>query len=65
MHILKIELNVVPLCLDLAELHERVAYGCVAMGVILHGVADYIGHLVEVAVVDGLHGMQYSPLHGL
>ncbi len=32
---------------------------------VLHGVAHDVGHLVEAAVVEGLHGVQYAALHGL
>ena len=32
---------------------------------ILHGCADDIRHFVEALVVDGLHRMEYSALHGL
>ncbi len=49
----------------LAELHKRVLYRRVTMRVVLHGGADNVGDLVEAAVVDGLHGMQYAALHRL
>lgn len=34
------------------------------MRMILHGVAHDVGDFVESAVVEGLHGVQYSALHG-
>ena len=32
---------------------------------VLHGLPDDVGHLVVAAVVDGLHGVENTPLHGL
>ena len=49
--------------LFLTELHQRVLDRCVAVRVILHGVAHDVGHLVVAAVVDGLHRVQYASLH--
>ena len=49
----------------LAELHEGVADGGVAMGVKLHRVAHDIGHLVVASVVHALHRVEDAPLHGL
>ena len=58
----------VALCVNeqvlLSQLHQRVAYGGVAVGVELHGVAHNVGHLVVSAVVHAFHGVQYAPLHG-
>lgn len=34
------------------------------MGMVLHGVADDVGHFVVASVVEGLHGVQDSALHG-
>ena len=48
----------------LPELHERVAYRGVAMGMELHGAAHYVGHLVVSAVVQLLHRVEYAALHG-
>ena len=39
--------------------------GLVAVGVVLHAVADDVRHLVEPAVVHDLHGLHEAPLHGL
>lgn len=41
----------------LAELHEGVADGGVAVRVVLHGIADDVGHLVVASVVESLHGV--------
>ena len=41
----------------LAELHEGVADGGVAVRMVLHGVADDVGHLVVASVVESLHGV--------
>ena len=49
----------------LAELHEGVVDGRVAVGMVLHGVAHDVGNLVEAAVVEGLHGVEDAALHGL
>ena len=35
------------------------------MRVILHGITDDIGHLIETAVIEGLHRVKYAALHGL
>ena len=35
------------------------------MGVVLHGLPDDVGDLVVTAVVDALHGVEDTPLHGL
>ena len=48
----------------LPQLHERILDGGVAVGVVLHGLADDVGHLVEAAVVDRLHGVEDASLHG-
>ena len=32
------------------------------MGMVLHGLADDVGHLGETAVVDPVHGMEHPPL---
>ena len=48
----------------LAELHEGVADGSVAVGVELHGVTHDVGHLVISAVVHAAHGVQDAALHG-
>ena len=51
--------------LFLPQLHESVLDGSVAVGMVLHGLPDDVGHLVVAAVVDGLHGVENTPLHGL
>ena len=35
------------------------------MGVVLHGVANDVGHFGEAPVVGLLHGMEYAALDGL
>ena len=59
----------VPLSLDdeflLPHVDERVTDGLVAVGVILHRVADDVGHFVETTVVFFLQRMEDAPLHGL
>ena len=45
--------------------HEGVADGGVAVGVQLHGLADDVGHLVELAVVHLVQGVEDAPLHRL
>ena len=35
------------------------------MWVIGHGLTHDVGHLVISAIIDDVHGMQYSALHGL
>ena len=37
----------------------------VAVGMVLHGLAHHVGHLVEFAVVHGDKGMEYAPLNRL
>ena len=49
----------------LAQLHQRVAYRHVAVGVQLHRLAHHVGHLIISAVVHALHGVQYASLHRL
>ncbi len=49
----------------LPELHQRVLDRGVAVGMVLHGLAHDVGHLVVAAVVDRLHGVEDAPLHGL
>src|SRR5690606_689286 len=44
----------------LPQVDDGIAYRCVSMRVILHGLAYYIGYLVEAAVVHLLHGMEYT-----
>ena len=47
----------------MSELHKGVADRSIAMRVILHGVTHDVGHFVEAAVVESLHGMQNATLH--
>ena len=49
----------------LAKLHKRVVDGRIAVRVILHCSTDYIGYLVEAAVIKRLHCMQDTALHRL
>ena len=49
----------------LAQGHEGAEYGLVAVGVELHGLSHYVGHLGVGAVVYAEHGMQDAALHGL
>ncbi len=49
----------------LSQLHQRIADRGIAVGVILHGLTDNVGHLVHLAVVHALHGVQYTTLNGL
>ena len=46
-------------------MHQRIAYGCIAVGVELHGVPHNVGHLVVASVVQPLHTMEYASLYGL
>ena len=41
----------------LAQLHEGIADGGIAVGVKLHGMAHDVGHLIIAAIVQALHGM--------
>ncbi len=47
----------------LAELYEGVADGGVAVGVVLHRLADDVRHLVVASVVDFAHGMQNASVY--
>ena len=49
----------------LPHVDEGVTDGLVAVGVILHRVADDVGHFIEAAVVLFLQRMEDAPLHGL
>ena len=51
--------------LFLAQLHQGIANGGIAMGVILHGVPNDVGHLVIATVVKAFHGVENTPLHRL
>ena len=51
--------------LPLANLHHGVADARIPVGVILHRVADGIGHLVETAIVHLLQGVQDAALDRL
>ena len=48
----------------LPKLHERATDGGIAVRMVLHGVPDNVGHLVVPAILEGLHGVEYAPLHG-
>ncbi len=49
----------------LTQLNQRILDRCVAMRMILHGVAHDVGHLVKASVVEGLHRVENAPLHRL
>ena len=49
----------------LAELDKGSEDGSVSVRMVLHGLADYIGHLCVASVVHPVHGVQHAPLHGL
>ena len=49
----------------LAQAHERILDGGVAVRMVLHGVAHDAGHLVVAAVVGLLHGVEDAALHRL
>ena len=49
----------------LSHLHESCADGLVAVRVVLHGVTHDISHLVEAAVLQLVHRVQDTALHGL
>ncbi len=49
----------------LPQLHQCILYRGIAMRVILHGVAYYIGNLVETPVIKRFHRMKYAALHRL
>ena len=48
----------------LPQLHQCVLDRRIAMRVVLHGLSHDVGHLVVASVVDDLHGVQDTPLHG-
>ena len=48
----------------LAHLHQGRPDGLVAVRVVLHGVAHDVCHLVETAILQLVHGVQDSALHG-
>ena len=47
------------------QFDQRSVDGGIAVWVVLHGLAHNVGHLVELAVVHGDKGMEYTPLHRL
>ena len=49
----------------LAQLHEGIADGCIAVGMELHGMAHDIGHLIVATIVQAFHGMEDTALHRL
>ena len=49
----------------LAEVDERIPDGGIAVGVVLHRLADYVGYLVKTAVVHLAQRVQNAALHGL
>ncbi len=48
----------------LAQLDEGVADGGIPVGMVLHGVAHHVGHLVETSVVGFLEGVEDAALDG-
>ena len=48
----------------LPQLHQCVLDRRIAVRVVLHGLSHDVGHLVVASVVDDLHGVQDTPLHG-
>ena len=51
--------------LFLAKLHHRVPNRCIPVRVVLHRIADHIGHLVIAAVLKLFHRVQNPALHRL
>ena len=49
----------------LSELHKGIANRSITVRVILHGLSDDVGNLVESPIVDHLHCMQDATLHRL
>ena len=49
----------------LTQLNECVTDGSITVRVILHSLTDDVRHLVELTVIDALHGVQYTALHRL
>ena len=49
----------------MTHIDQSVLDGHIAMGVVLHGVTDDVGHLGETSIVGFLHGMEDAALHGL
>ena len=49
----------------LADLHHRIPDARVTVGVVLHRVADGVGHLVEASIIQLPQRMQDTPLYGL
>ena len=50
--------------LALSDLDHGVPNARIPVGVVLHRVADDVGHLVETAVVHFTQAVQNAPLHG-
>ncbi len=46
-------------------MYEGVTDAGVTVRVVLHGLSDDVCHFVVSAIVDALHGMEDTPLHGL
>ena len=59
----------VPLTIDkqvfLTQLHQGIANAGITVRVVLHSLAHDVRHLVHLAVIHALHGMQNTALHGL
>ena len=59
----------VPLLVDeqllVCQHHQGRADGGIAMGMVLHALPHYVGHLVVASVVHGEHGVEDAALHRL
>ena len=49
----------------LAHIDYRISYGSISMGVVLHGLSNDIGDLIESTIIHLLHGMKDSSLYRL
>ena len=49
----------------LSKLYKCIADRSISVGMILHGVAHYVGNLVEPAVIDAFHCVEDTPLNRL
>jgi len=49
----------------LPQLHQGIPDRSISVGMILHGLPDDVGYLVETAVIHLLHGMENPTLNGL
>ena len=49
----------------LTQTHHRIANGCIAVRVILHGLPNDVGHFIKAPIINHLHGMQNTALYRL